>query len=562
MNNIIKNETKVRVGIIYSLVAFVVGVGITVGIYLISISMPATILSQQPLPATDAYWDVVGSKADTLTSSKTNVVVRWQKSKSDNVGKQLLMIYSNPQCKKTIQWHNLSADAESYELLGTPNSTIYFKIYSYETDGSWSSTFCSPPLQIDPKAKSDSLYSFEFINPDSGINYILSAYPAYGIISGKDYRLSYVDQSFDNTTNIQKRDIYGITSADGKKLFVSHDLGLKWNFLFDLPQPATRGFITSSGSIILFDTTSSKLMRLLKDGDNYKLEEAKIISNQSYPAIPPEYIWHGSQGIGQSGDTIMFAEYWADESDKKIENRVYRSRDDGQSWEVVYSLPSTNSSTAPFDMQIRHFHTLQADPYYLGHWYLSSGDTRHSKIWLSKDNGGTWKEISDPLINKDLLPEVHRYTSIQFLRNSLIWPTDDILHGAGAKIVKARRGEPINIYETFSATVNHIRNITRTPIGYIILTENSSNIKIPANNNKPGFEIALFTPANKFQYIGFIPKSGVFTSSLASRQTIDWTFLSYFRTDDTINDYKGILRWELRRKFDDIGKSENEIIEE
>jgi len=493
-------------------------------------------------PPINARW-LQSTESEHGVQNETNVAIIWTKSNSSNLGKQLVMIYSDPQCKNVLKWYTLDKNAESFDFNTDVGTTIYFRIYSFTADEVVGvGTKCSLPLSISSKAENKALYSFNFTNPDSGLNYNLSAYPQY-TTNNRSVPRRFLDHVFDYVSNKQTREVLATDESNWRTLYISKDLGLTWNTLTTLPYQVSHAFTTSAGSRIFWDHVNNRLMRL-----DVSLQSMKATTTFG---LPPEYPWYGSQGVGQYKNTIMFGEYFADELNlakaglpSKLEARVYRSQDDGLTWEVVFS----QTSTSTVDLGVRHFHTLQPDPYYPGHWYLSSGDGfNQSRIWLTKDNGDTWIEITNSeFIAPKVKPQIHRYVSILFEKNSLIWATDDTFGGTGARLVKAKRSEPIKIYATYPITSENVRATIKTPLGYIFLTENVHNIT-NSDIPRPSYQIGLWTNGGKFKYIGLIPESGSFTPSLSSRYSIDGVFLTMFYPTDSKVTFKGLLRWELRR---------------
>jgi hypothetical protein len=210
----------------------------------------------------------------------------------------------------------------------------------------------------------------------------------------------------------------------------------------------------------------------------------------------PSGRWHGRASIDQAGDTIMFAEYHDNTAkyDTLYKNdyskwrplmstgRVFRSRDGGRTWEVVFEV-------SPDD--IRHLHTLQADPFLPKTWWLSSGDKAlESRVWRSNDDGDSWIEVTDPKPNISVPPEIKnhsqaafRYTDLIIDKDSLIWGTDDIMGSitktdprlahdlrTGSRIYRTPKSNPLQLEEL--GYVGHpVRSIVDVGLAYLFITE-------------------------------------------------------------------------------------------
>ena len=209
--------------------------------------------------------------------------------------------------------------------------------------------------------------------------------------------------------------------------------------------------------------------------------------------------WHGTMSIDESGGVIMFAEYpanlalfRADEREAALAggagaeflrpSRVFRSRDDGVTWECVFELAPT---------EIRHFHSLVADQFAHGTWWLASGDLpRECRIWRTQDHGGTWREVTDPAPSVPLPARFegqrqasHRLTSMIVREHDIVWGGDDIMapywsaahadfamREAGAWLFSSPKSEPLSV--TARAFLGQpARTMTDVGQGWIITSE-------------------------------------------------------------------------------------------
>ena len=237
-------------------------------------------------------------------------------------------------------------------------------------------------------------------------------------------------------------------------------------------------FTTEAGSHLLWDRRGKKVHRF-----NQEWKKTDRISTG-------EYRWLGTWSIGQSGKTIMYAEYAAGQTRPERQS-VWQSTDDGRTWNSIFSLRSYGSA----DPEIRHFHTIQPDPFFPGHWYLSSGDRpEHCRVWLSKDDGANWIEVTDPQPTGSRLQRVHRYTAIQFSKDYLHWGTDDQLQGQGARLVRARRGTPLEVEALAGCGKSNVRTVTKTAKGLVLISQTTTAASPVTINLSPDgvhvFEIA------------------------------------------------------------------------
>ena len=134
--------------------------------------------------------------------------------------------------------------------------------------------------------------------------------------------------------------------------------------------------------------------------------------------------WHSQSSIAQSNNgTIMFATYPINgiNDENKFQSRIYRSIDNGISWEICFALDYPD---------IRHWHTLiLLDD---NNWLATSGDTASQSRWFqSVDDGESWTEVTDLSFHYELGPKrsqsIHRTTSMFEKEDVIFSATDDIM---------------------------------------------------------------------------------------------------------------------------------------
>lgn len=259
----------------------------------------------------------------------------------------------------------------------------------------------------------------------------------------------------------------------------------------------SKAFTTSKGTILFIS---------YQDGVLWRYSPV----NRGWTNTGWRFNWLGSWSIDERNGVIMSAEYSADTAEYA---RVIRSFDDGVSWEVVFVKNARASSTP----EIRHFHTLMCDPY-TENWYLSSGDGWwESKVWMSKDNGDEWIDVTDYDLDPSLPPEartlsIHRLTAFWFTPEYICWATDDNVRNTGVHLVISPRTEPLDIRVVGRVSHNEVRSAIEFPErGWLLVTENKSGYV--------GIEL-IFISTN-FDIIPLGILYGItdnFTASVASRR--------------------------------------------
>ncbi len=295
-----------------------------------------------------------------------------------------------------------------------------------------------------------------------------------------------------------------------------------------LPFPTNIIYTTKKNSLLSINLSNRILWRF--DNINQQWDNSGIYMN-----------WLGTWGIDEKDGTIIIAEYCQDTDPFA---RVFRSKTDGKTWDIVFYQRARGSESP----QVRHFHTLQVDPY-TGEWYLSSGDHwSESKVWKSKDDGDTWIDVTDYNLY-DIPPQIRtqslfRLTSFWFTPEYICWATDDKIKGHGAHLVISPRTEPLDIQVLGRVSYNEVRSATEFPdIGWLLTTENKSGYI--------GIEFIFIT-----KDFGIIPLGileGIadnFSASIASKKA-DWVpqekcWVAYSLARGLI---PRIMRYKLKRNF-------------
>lgn len=119
----------------------------------------------------------------------------------------------------------------------------------------------------------------------------------------------------------------------------------------------------------------------------------------------------GHQGVCLTPDgTVFFGEYLLN-GDRSKEIRLYRSTDDGASFQVVKTFPAGD---------IRHIHYIKWDEYEKCLW-MGTGDygadNAECRLYKSVDNGDTWELVGQG-------SQDWRAIGLCFTRDHVVWGTD------------------------------------------------------------------------------------------------------------------------------------------
>ncbi|MBN2010363.1 hypothetical protein JW960_13540 [candidate division KSB1 bacterium] len=200
-----------------------------------------------------------------------------------------------------------------------------------------------------------------------------------------------------------KDTIFAGDVSDGS-FYNSTDEGLTWNKLTQLQDgngTIRCVFVSSTGSIFVSRDKSGKLMKSINHGQRF--EPCLFLSNKKASTV-----WHMAEN---TNGWLFVAEYsnlsWNDSC-----AYIYRSEDDGNTWETIYDNPTG----------ARHFHFVDIDPY-TNNIYAAYGDGKERAGFIrSVDNGDTWELIGNNKTNPDI---DWQFTSIVFTPNYRILGEDE-----------------------------------------------------------------------------------------------------------------------------------------
>jgi hypothetical protein len=348
---------------------------------------------------------------------------------------------------------------------------------------------------------------------------------------------------------------------------VSEDLGASWGWI---PTPET-------GDVRLWNsfTTAEGLHLLQGHGEPwlYVYDAAWGFVERTMPAAAP---WHGSRSIDEAGGAIVFGEYPENhvkyragfgEQPGEIEqaeragllqpSRLLRSTDGGRSWDVVLDVPWT---------EVRHFHTVIADPYQPGRWWASTGDrSAESRVWESVDHGASWTEVTDPEPDVALHPtfrrfaqSVFRFTDAVVGEDHVIWGSDDWLgpprlledpatligERVGSRLFRSPKSATWRP-ETIGYVGHPVRSIVDVGEAYLVLTQAKGEAGgfnpqvVLLSRSEPHRTTQLMTIDN------FTAAGTGLSYSRASRVAKDGVFFTFRLARDAFPDGPRILRWRV-----------------
>ena len=196
-----------------------------------------------------------------------------------------------------------------------------------------------------------------------------------------------------------------VFAGSGTKIYKSIDNGITWStpYTFTDGLYATNMFYTKNNTLLVW-ASNKKLYRSTDDGTTL----TEVLSN----------VWNlrASDSIAQNTETgtIVIGENpSAAPTGSNI--RLLRSTNDGQTWTTV--LTRTRE-------QIRHFHSVQIDPY-TREWIATTGDLDDEvEWWKSSDDGITWTAIlgADSGVQGN---QVYRILGFIFTDDSYIFASDN-----------------------------------------------------------------------------------------------------------------------------------------
>lgn len=338
-------------------------------------------------------------------------------------------------------------------------------------------------------------------------------------------------------------------------LALSRDLGATWKVV------PVRGY-EQKDMKQLKALGPSTFLAQMGDGDEEKSERLDVVmlneAGDVTAAVNAQGCrWHGCRAVARAGNTIMYAEYPQNapvDGQRAASPRVFRSRDEGRSWQVVFERSG---------QQIRHFHFLQPRPGVPGEWWLTSGDDSHEcRVWRSRDDGDSWSDLSahvGAMIDIDGVTyqrRVFRLTDLIWQGDEVLWATDDILQTAadghvGARVFRAKIGDRLEPH-LIGRGHWHFRNLVDVGDFYVALSQGCPHPKNEPAKERPGVYLIPKVPAagapgmvHLFDVPTHSPKRTKLSASRASRAAKDGVFFSLRGRADFFPKGHRVLRWKL-----------------
>jgi len=203
--------------------------------------------------------------------------------------------------------------------------------------------------------------------------------------------------------NYKNEDIYAGDVESGY-FYQSTDHGISWRKLYHFQNgagPIRCVFVSHQGTIFVSRDRTGEL--LCSEDGGHTFVVCLNLSDQEASTV-----WH----IVQNKKGWLFAgEY----SNKRLDEScafIYRSKDDGKNWEIVYNNPDN----------ARHIHFVAADPY-TNYLYAAMGDgDDRARLIRSEDEGNSWNTIGQNSLNPNI---DWQFTSIVFTPHFRIFGEDD-----------------------------------------------------------------------------------------------------------------------------------------
>lgn len=343
------------------------------------------------------------------------------------------------------------------------------------------------------------------------------------------------------------------------RVYLSRDNGDSWVECYKANQSIVSGHIIDVDTITICfgDRLSGYVVQTVVLSTGFLGEEISVNA-----------AWHGTQGIGSSEGTVIFAEYLSNNNRDELAH-IYVSKDKGLSW---VKSPFKN----PKDF--RHIHACFPDKFIKGKWIISTGGEPSDCKWYeSFDDGVSWQDKlifpeHPSFIESKHIGALMRATSICVEEEFYYWVTDDLLgngkqyynklggrFASGSKLVRLRKKD--YTLSVFCDVGYHARSLIDCDNFFMVLTE----AKVVGGSVNPQIHIIFKDDLYKSYHLGSCPNisssSSVGSMSRASSHAFDNRFFSYM--DPKSNQKKrGIAKYQYNLLGRDISFQSNSSMSE
>ena len=209
--------------------------------------------------------------------------------------------------------------------------------------------------------------------------FLLFAAPGRGAGPSVPFRIVLTNNAY-TTLAVDHRGVAYGTAISGTtalyRLYSSTDEGQTWTPVADFPSCSRVTDISVlSDDTLLAHVNNCSNVTIYRSADHGTTWTAAFTFPQ-----PVDYRTLTPHSITDDGRSVYIGSYNTLD-DSAHENWVWRSDDDGQTWQVVMDTTTH-----------RHIHFVQADP--TTHWvYVGFGDAGVAEIDVTKDQGATWSPL-------------------------------------------------------------------------------------------------------------------------------------------------------------------------
>jgi photosystem II stability/assembly factor-like uncharacterized protein len=187
-------------------------------------------------------------------------------------------------------------------------------------------------------------------------------------------------------------------------LYQSKDEGISWKTIYRFQNgegPVRCVFASQKGTVFVSRDRTGELIRSDDHGQNFDV--CLRLSDEAASVV-----WR----MAENKQGWLFA---AEYSNKCLDDScayIYRSKDDGINWHIVYDNPD----------KARHFHFVAVDPF-TNYLYAAQGDgIEHASLIRSTDGGDSWITLGHDSLNS----KIHwQFTSIAFTPEYRIFGEDE-----------------------------------------------------------------------------------------------------------------------------------------